>query len=211
MRKVAVLFSLALGFVAVGCGDAAVVADMPIADLSMPDLVPPRDLSMPDFSGVSCGSMTCGASQSCCIMGDGAGGFTAMCMPTGTCDTDAGGTLVCDGPEDCPAAMNECCIGVNGSGMMDADAGTTPTGSGGSQCVHPCVAVINVDDSFNFDAHSRLCHTNADCQGLSGDINTTQFGNFKNQPFDRCCTAQQTQGFSVCLPSQATQFGATCQ
>src|SRR5262245_47273150 len=83
------------------CGDEESGMDMALADLAMPDLTV-GDLTLPpDFAGVSCGTMTCGASQECCASLNGMA-IDTQCVAKGSCNGDAGAVIACDGPEDCP-------------------------------------------------------------------------------------------------------------
>lgn len=191
-----------------GCGDDVVGMDMMPPDLSMPDLVKPVDLSKPDFAGVACGQTTCGSGQDCCVQLV-SGAAVEMCMPTGTCQADAGVALMCDGPEDCTTSMPECCITASGMGSA-GDGGAMGSGSGDSACVTKCVAVINANASGMFTAHTRMCHTNDDCTNLTGTVNSP-LGQMQNVAFAKCCSTPMTGTLEICLPSFATQLGATCQ
>ena len=112
----ATVLALALALV-VGCGDdapdggsidASASIDAPTADDDAGAAADAGDGS--DASeGISCGAMTCGSTQECCV---GAGDPT--CVDQGTCATT---TVGCDGPEDCEAG-DACCGGAAGSGTM---------------------------------------------------------------------------------------------
>ena len=141
MRTVVVMLALA------GCGKAppatgatdlasgVVSRDLAVAhDLATAatgDMVHPR-------AGISCGSEQCAASAQYCCTGDSG--------KSGTCDAVnmfncAHTYFFCDGPEDCPPALGECCF-ANGS----------------ATCVTPgqCAQM----------AGKLMCHVDGDCQGL---------------------------------------------
>ncbi len=205
---------LAFALVVAGCGDNAIVMDMSQPDLSMPDLTPPKDFAMPDFAGVACGSMTCGAGDSCCAMVTGNGSVNGTCMPNGTCQADGGtAALMCDGPEDCSG--KGCCATFDFQAQMGPDGGT-PTGGSGtgdSACStqNQCIASVTYNQSTGTGiVHTQLCHTMTDCMNLSGMI---AFGSFvTNMPFTSCCTRNGI-GYSFCAPppSQFTMGLYTCQ
>jgi hypothetical protein len=65
--------------------------------------------------GLECGTMTCDATQDCCVQAGGA----QSCVATGTCQ---GTTFACDGNEDC--ASTERCCPVAGGGT-ECTTGTT--------------------------------------------------------------------------------------
>jgi hypothetical protein len=95
--------------------------------------------------GVSCGTMSCSATQTCCVMAAmGGGAPTYSCLDPGT--MCMGGTIACDGPEDCGG--NACCasvMGMSGSAMC----GTAPM---------MCMGFA-----------AQLCHADADCPaGMGG-------------------------------------------
>jgi hypothetical protein len=98
--------------------------------------------------GATCGSMTCSATQECCV---GQGGST--CVAAGTCN---GVSFACDGPEDC-ASNQVCCFGNGGGG-----SGATE----GSECkpAQQCQA--------------NACHVDTDCSGQTSKccaIGNTQY------------------------------------
>jgi hypothetical protein len=81
-------------------------------DLTLPsDLAQATGDMVHPLAGITCGNMQCAATaQYCC---------TADSGDTGTCDAvnDFNCThtfFYCDGPEDCPPALGECCV-ENGS------------------------------------------------------------------------------------------------
>jgi hypothetical protein len=200
---------LALAFVVLGlasCGDNPAAPDMAI-DMSMPDLAIAHDLAVPpDFGGVACGAMTCSiATQECCLT-NGAGGTQAACGPIGSCNGDAGGSLRCDGPEDCSTASPDCCIDINGTASADAGIGG---GTGDASCsttgaCKPSAMFAN----GAFTARSKLCHTNDDCKNYSGMVPLLGM-----TPFDACCSSAMAGPYKFCAPSAATAIpgtGLTC-
>jgi hypothetical protein len=197
-----ILFALA------GCGDTAVIPDLAMPDLAMPDLTPPPDLAKPDFAGVSCGTSTCGAGSDCCLLPNGNGGFSFACMAAGSCQVDGGGgDLMCDGPEDCPMSMADCCVGVDF--QMGSDAGA-PSGNAQAQCVTKCVGTAMLGSGGMGTLHTKLCHTTSDCDNFQGMIFFN--GTALSQPFTSCCQAMQTGNVTFCAPAAGEQFGAyTCQ
>ncbi len=174
-------------------------------DLATPDLRPIADLFMPDFSGVSCGAMTCGTGQECCVKPNGMT-ISSMCVSAGTCDGDAGAAFVCDGPEDCPNSMapaGGCCVSIDGSGGGDAGA---LAGNGSALCVDHCPGTVTTDGLGGFTAHSKLCHSKVDCVGYTGTI----FG-AATVKFEACCSSTMAGAYTFCAPSAAAgTAGITC-
>jgi hypothetical protein len=134
-----------------------------VHDMSMPGGA--RDMArvpdMASFEGVACGNMTCPGGDACCINNNGSRCLT----PQMGCSN--GPLFLCDGPEDCAGAgfAPTCCLQFsNGPG------GTRPSGSG---CVLPtsCAAEL------------PMCHTVADCPGLSG---YTSCCAIPNTPYRHC-------------------------
>jgi len=112
------------------------------ADLTLPDADPlapdaADTTNGPDGAvGVTCGSMSCTGTDECCVTQAG-----ASCVAVGTCQ---GGTVTCDGPEDCSG--NACCGSIGGGGGgASAECGTGPACPQGSGI--------------------QLCHNNPDCPG----------------------------------------------
>src|SRR5581483_3744415 len=173
------------------CGDAAVVPDLPVVDMAMPDLTPPVDLAKPDFAGIACGSSTCGTTQDCCLQIVG-GTAQAMCMPAGSCP-DGGAALMCDGPEDCSSSTPECCVTLDIT-FSTTDGGPPPTGTGDSSCVNKCVATASFGGGMA-TVHTRLCHTRDDCTGLQGSA-----AGFMTA-FSECCQAMQAGATTFCAPA----------
>lgn len=197
-------FGLALTFTA--CGDDGNAKDMAAPDLAVQvDLLPARDLAMPDFAGVACGAMTCGTGNDCCVRPTGTG-IQQMCVPTGTCSTDGGAAVMCDGPEDCSSDAppnGGCCIAL--SGQASADAGVTG-GGGSSMCEMNCIGSVVLDGSGNATANSKLCHVKADCVGYNGSVLAQ-----KGIKFDGCCTSPMFGTVHFCAPTAfASQAGLTC-
>jgi hypothetical protein len=200
--KVLALASLA--FLCVSCGDDSSAMDMSTPDMSIPPDLLGVDLRIPpDFKGISCGMNDCDAmTQDCCLTGSGMN-VQFACMPRGTCNTDAGASLMCDGPEDCSSGMPSCCATIGASG--DQDAGVQ-SASGAAKCSNTCPASATLDlgPPITFSGQSKLCHAKADCAGYMGTFNGQQ------QPFNNCCSiplAGTSQSF--CAPQIATMAG-TC-
>jgi len=202
MRQLALAF-VVLSFAS--CGDNPAPPDMAI-DMSMPDLQVKQDLSVsPDFGGVTCGSMTCNlAIQECCLSTVN-GQVEAACSPMGSCNGDAGGSLRCDGPEDCSTASPDCCIDINGTG--GADAGLAGTGDASCSTTGACKPSATFANG-GFTARSKLCHTNDDCKNYSGMVPILGM-----TPFDACCSSAMAGPYKFCAPSAATAIpgtGLTC-
>jgi hypothetical protein len=192
-----------------GCGDEPVTPDMAGPDLATPDLKPLPDLFMPDFAGIGCGTMTCGASQECCVTPNGMM-LNATCVNKGTCDADAGAIFTCDGPEDCPtspAPAGGCCVTINGSGGGDAGA---IQGNGSAMCVDKCPGSAGQDGNGGFTAHSKLCHSKADCTGYTGTVSLGPAPT--TLKFDGCCSSPMAGAYMFCAPGIAAGMaGITCQ
>jgi len=192
------------------CGDDSTPPDMTVpADLSIPDLLPPRDLTTFDFKGVTCttatGPTTCDENtQECCLMVQGTSA-AGMCVAKNSCNKDAGASLMCDGPEDCTTGMPSCCVSIGGTG--DVDAGTIAGGSGQAVCSNNCPGNAMIDLSGGFSATSKLCHVMADCKGYKGVLD---FMGPQTLDFTLCCEAQQAPGFRFCAPSLIQTAGGTC-
>jgi hypothetical protein len=163
--------------------------------------LPGPDLTMNDFSGISCGAQTCDSTtDECCVVLVGMNAHPA-CVNKGTCQSIDGGagTLACDGPEDCPGAKmpsGGCCVALNGStGMLD----------GASMCTDQCPGKVIVSTGTGINAHTKMCHTAAECTGYVGAIMGTPLdGNYK---FDQCCTFPQAPaGFAFCVPGLVSQL-----
>jgi hypothetical protein len=109
---------------------AGVSATADLMSLPAGDMIHPR-------AGISCGSQQCGASSQYCCTGDE--GVTGTCNNTNNLNC-ADLFFYCDGPEDCPPALGECCI-VNGS----------------ANCVTPgeCAQMQG----------NLLCHDGTQCEG----------------------------------------------
>lgn len=158
-----------------------------------------------DLKGVSCGQETCNGAQQCCVQSTGGQSFSATCVNMGQCG-DGGLVAACDGPEDCPMSGQQCCVDVSVSfGGMSMN----PSGAGGSMCGAACEANAVVDTGAGqADIKSALCHSNADCTGLVGDVDAPFVGGM-NQQFSRCCTAMQGgTTLSFCAPDGVATFGS---
>lgn len=197
----ALSFGLALALH--GCGDSPKRnADMAV-DLAVPgpDLAKLFDLSAADFAGVSCGNMSCGGGEVCCVTPVGSV-FNTACVAQGSCGSGSAQAL-CDGPEDCPTTAQNCCAQVVFSGGGDG-GNPMPTG-GGATCTASCPALVtNQGTSTVFD--SKLCHTPTDCAEYVGEI----FGG--SVKFDGCCFRKEIS-LRFCAPddvSYAKAGGYTC-
>jgi hypothetical protein len=163
MQRFAVaLVSVLVVTVLAGCGDdddapggnpdaAATIDGPPPPDAPPPDAAPMPDAppvmmadantgTMNDIDGgvgVNCLGTTCQPGQVCCVMMQGGGG-SGMCINPGD-QCMGGGTVSCDGPEDCMAG-DSCCGSFGGGG-------------GGAMCGGQC--------------QITLCHTQADCGGTT--------------------------------------------
>lgn len=201
MRELTILLGL-FSFVCTGCGDNVDDGQDMSVDLAMTmDLASAPDLTMLDFSGISCGSATCDpASQDCCLVASGAG-FSQMCMPRGTCSTDGGASIMCDGPEDCSGG-NSCCISIGG---MAGDAGVTG-GGGSSMCSMGCGKAQASFGGGAFAITTKLCHTKADCVGYMGTAPVIGM-----TAFDGCCASPMFGPYRLCAPTAGMQLaGYTC-
>ena len=191
---------LACALCAVACSDETPMMDMTVIDMAMPDLIPPPDQAMQPTT-VSCGSAECDQNngQICCVTGM-QGSLMSMCSTQSACTSNMGSAFACDGPEDCPSSMSNCCVTVSGT-MGDPDAGTTTTGAGGASCTGMCPPSATYDSGTKaFTAHSKLCHYRSDCKGYSG---TTPLG---SASFDLCCSDPQFGNYAFCFPSQFMSF-----
>jgi hypothetical protein len=204
-------FACALALVA-GCSDSTTTTDLGAPDLSTPDLAPAKDLSAPDYTGVGCGSMTCGGTQECCVsLANGQLGQT--CVAKGSCNPDAGAAaFTCDGPEDCSAGSGAgagCCATLGGNLGSNADAGLSNASGGGSaMCTAQCAGSVAFDmDNGTFEVHTKLCHANTDCNGFNGSVLGTGY------KFDSCCSAAMAGNYHFCFSSLAgslTMGAITC-
>jgi hypothetical protein len=159
-----------------GCGDDDDDADTPdsghviLADAAADadPLAPDADPLAPDAStlpnpdgavGVACGEMTCTGTDQCCVT-QAQGGASYECIAADA-ECTGGGTLTCDGPEDCGG---DACCGAFGGGGAGAACGDGPACSGNA---------------------IQLCHNQADCAGTQPCC-TSQFGSFC-LPFGTTC------------------------
>jgi hypothetical protein len=192
--SVALLSLAACGSNGLKTGDAGATKDMsaPQPDQSMPvgDMPPPVvfDLAGLDFKGVSCGQMTCGASQTCCVAAS-AQGVAQMCVDGDSCG-DGGITASCDGPEDCSGGTPSCCADIS-------VGGGTP--SGGAMCTSTCMASASAGGGGGAMIETKLCHSPADCTNYAG---STPLGTLD---FDSCCTYTGV-AYRFCAPGIITGF-----
>jgi hypothetical protein len=137
MRALAILFLL------YGCGGSSSSrSDAAIADAALSGV----DQSMaPDLAttqttaGISCGTTPCAANaQFCCTSDSGKTGMCGQGDDAATCD---GSRFYCDGPEDCPPALPECCITDGVANCIDTACKSQAEGGG------------------------KLCHFSSECVG----------------------------------------------
>jgi hypothetical protein len=169
------------------------------------DLTPIIDMAMRLPDGVMCGGSVCNAPQVCCVK-PSMGGTTAMCGASGSCG-DGGAELMCDGPEDCPATMHNCCATAKFS-LSGTDAAPMAQGANAA-CGSDAACPAGVDLAAS-ELHTKLCHTAADCVGYSGTVPIIGAADF-----DGCCTSTQAPGIQFCAPSNLMTFMGrmlyTCQ
>src|SRR5262249_31807249 len=94
------------------------------SQMDLAEVGSPQELPGTPCKGVSCGMMSCGGAQECCLT-RAAG---PMCVAKGGCP-DGGAAATCDGPEDCEPSKPNCCADINGS-MMSGMAECTATCDG---------------------------------------------------------------------------------
>lgn len=146
----------------------------------------PQDLAGVDFKGVSCGNMSCGANQECCLTR----ATGAMCVALGGCP-DGGAAAACDGPEDCEASKPNCCAHISGMSM-----------TGTAECTATCDGMLTIAGGAKVT--TKLCHTDADCTGYTGTFNNN------SSPWDSCCH-QMSGGPHFCANAGFAGFGGyTC-
>lgn len=165
--------------------------DQSVSDLSGGDqAVKPGavDLAARDFAGTSCGSMTCGSTETCCVVPDVANqSVMQMCQASASCD-DGGIPISCDGPEDCSGGTPSCCVDVSLGGMNVM---------GGAMCTASCPASATGGGGGGM-LTTKLCHGAADCTNYVG--NAPVIG---QAPFDRCC-GNPTLPVKFCAPGLIT-------
>ncbi len=210
MRVTTVLCLLATATLAASCSsneglsheemDMAVAAVPDLAvrppDLSVPpDLrqppPPPRDLAYnppTDANGISCGPMTCGPGQLCCLS---VMGMTVIPSCAASCNGDGGQIpVVCDGPGNCGG--NPCCVAINGGGGMfggQVSCGMKPT---------DCSPEFNL---ANRSGTTRRCHVDGDCTA----------GAPNSQLTDCCTISQGGADVQLCLSQTIAGFiGGHC-
>ena len=174
-----------------GCNDDNLMGGM--SDMTvLPDLLNEKDMAMRVPNGVVCGTKTCNDPQVCCAM-PGMGGVNYSCMASGSCG-DGSAQLSCDGPEDCPSAMPNCCADAHFSlSMTDA----LPMVAGANAACgtdQACPAGVDLAGGV---LHTKLCHTAGDCAGYTGTVPI-----LGNAAFDGCCTSNQAPGIQFCAPTQ---------
>ncbi|MDB4965282.1 MAG: hypothetical protein JWN44_971 [Myxococcales bacterium] len=173
MRAMRQFLALSALLLVAGCGDDS---------MSGPDLSAPADMTVgPDIAvrmpdGVSCGTMSCGVGQSCCVTTNGTVA-TSTCIAAGGMCT-GGAVLACDGPEDCSTGSSYCCGTVKFSGGTP-DGGAPVFQGGTSSCTATC------DFTFGTgQVKTRLCHDDVDCTGL--------------MTANKCCSSTQAPGLHFC-------------
>jgi hypothetical protein len=168
------------------------------SDMHAPiDMANGADLAMRVPNGVMCGNSTCNSPQVCCFE-PSAGGFSPMCVASGTC-VDGGVQLVCDGPEDCAISTPDCCAVAKFS-ISNDDAGTFDPQGANAMCASDadCPASVNLQAC---ELHTKLCHSAADCAGYSGTVPFLGAADFTG-----CCSNQQTGDLHFCAPTQFMKF-----
>jgi hypothetical protein len=154
------------------------------------DLTVLKDMAMRVNDGVQCGTKTCAMSQVCCAS-PGMGGPSYACNTPGSCG-DGSAQLSCDGPEDCPMSMPNCCADAHFSLGM-GDAAPMATGANAA-CGTDAACPAGVDLGAQV-LHTKLCHVASDCANYSG---STPLG---TTAFDGCCTSNQAPGIQFCAPT----------
>lgn len=98
------------------------------------------------IAGIACGptSACITSAQLCCSSDSGKSGDCEM-TTAGTCTA---ATFYCDGPEDCPPALHECCFQAS-----------TAVGGGASQCQSSGYCATQVSGQL-------MCHADADCGAM---------------------------------------------
>lgn len=189
MRNLILCLALPSLYVA-GCNDDNLMGGM--SDMTVVlDLTPEKDLAMRVPNGVTCGSSTCTGSQVCCATPE-TGGVNYACNAPGSCG-DGSAQLMCDGPEDCPSAMPNCCADAHFQlGMNDA----APMATGANAACGSDAACPAGVDLGNQVLHTKLCHAASDCVNYSG---STPLGTLA---FDGCCTSNMAPGVQFCAPTQ---------
>jgi hypothetical protein len=139
-----------------------------------------------DAAGVICGASTCPVGQVCCVNPTDAG-FSFTCATS----CDAGATLSCDGPEDCPSAAPFCCANVD---VVGTPPSCTLT-SGNAACAETCATsfVLNCPSK----ATVRACKKAADCT---------------EPAFSNCCTFSDGAGTTAtfCAPNYMLSLAEKC-
>jgi hypothetical protein len=115
----------------------------------------PPDLTPRPTAGIACGANTCTTQQQLCCTHDN--GATGDCQLVSNPSCGAS-EFLCDGPEDCPPAMPECCV-INGY----------------ASCYQAGVCGSN-NATF-------MCHTTADCTRF---VATGTCQNAPNSPYALC-------------------------
>lgn len=201
------------GFAAcLGCAEAQDLAQSASLDLAGVDLAQPDfhgidfsggsipDLANPAFTGIACGTATCGpvgGNLGCCAQ-VGNGTSTMACYPdTTACPPSNQAVALCDGPEDC-APGTKCAFSLS----ADKDAGLTVAEN---RC--------RPDGSFTVKATATTqtstlttvsCHSNDDCVGVSGSMPSVGV-----VPFSSCCHyAGYPRGF--CINAAASANPIVC-
>jgi hypothetical protein len=190
MRAMRTYFGLAFVLVVAGCGSDTVKS--PDMSIVVTDMTPGADLALRMPNGVACGNMTCATGKECCVTVTNNMPSTATCIdPGGSCQ---GGTvLACDGPEDCTSqSALYCCGTVMFTAGANADAGAQFNG-GSSSCTGTCALGF-----AGGGVTSRLCHTDADCTGLTVPLVNTPA---------KCCSSAMAPGLHF---SAGALGGITC-
>ncbi len=177
---------------------ADVATDAPTPDTSSDTATTPDDTGSTadtappeDAAGVKCGESVCPVGEVCCVT-PGAGGSLSF-----ACDTscsDAGGTISCDGPEDCSSSAPICCANITITGSFP----TCEFKAGDASCKSTCDSNIptSIPSSCPSAATARACKKKGDCTEAS---------------YSECCEVSDgANTATVCVPDWMTAFGITC-
>ncbi|HEX8951369.1 MAG TPA: hypothetical protein VF945_05965 [Polyangia bacterium] len=116
----------------------------------------PPDLTPRPTAGIACGANTCITTLELCCTGDN--GATGDCQKVQN-PTCGASEFLCDGPEDCPPAMPECCVSNGYAACRQSGVCATITGA------------------------KFMCHTTADCTQF---VATGICRNATNSPYALC-------------------------
>lgn len=144
------------------------------------------DAAPVDAAGVTCGDTVCAVGQVCCVTPSG----SSLSFKCDSSCPDAGGTIACDGPEDCSSGAPICCADVEVTGTFPSCAFKT----GDASCKTSCTT--NLPTTCPAKATVRACKKEADCTEPS----------FKN-----CCEfTDGTNSATFCAPDYMLSFATVC-